>query len=82
MARRSAFIALLCGDLGLAMKLAFTIADAGHALHVGGQVTQTTHIIDVPENLVPMSVKQYLDNKHRPECYWSMSISVVEEPST
>jgi hypothetical protein len=64
------------------MKLAFTIADAGHALHVGGQVTQTTHIIEVPENLVPMSVKQYLENKHRPGCYWSMSISVVEEPST
>jgi|DEB3_MinimDraft_2_1074329.scaffolds.fasta_scaffold122530_1 hypothetical protein len=64
------------------MKLAFTIADAGCALHVGGQVTQTTHVIEVPEKCIPLSIKQYLENKHRPECYLSMSISVVEEPST
>ncbi len=52
------------------MKLAFTIADAGCALHVGGQVTQTTHVIEVPEKCIPLSIKQYLENKHRPECYF------------
>ena len=61
------------------VKLAFTISDAGHALHVGGQVTTTTQIVDVPDNIVPHAVRLYLENNKRPDCYWSMSISVVEE---
>ena len=61
------------------MKLAFTIADAGAAIHIGGQVTQTTHVIDVPDHLVPLKLKQYIENKDRPGCYWSMAVSVVDE---
>jgi len=64
------------------MKLAFTISDAGAALHVGGQVSTTTHIVEVPDNLVPMQVKRYVEGKDRPNCYWSMAVSIVDDEST
>lgn len=61
------------------MKLAFTIADAGHALHVGGQTTAETYIVDVPDLLIPKAVQGYLANRNNPHCFWSMSVSVIVE---
>ena len=61
------------------MKLAFTMSDAGAALHIGGQVNTTTHVVEIPDALLPLRVKQYLEGKDRPGCYWSMAISLVDE---
>jgi hypothetical protein len=62
------------------MKLAFTISDAGHFVHTGGQVTTTTHIVDVPDDRIPAAVKHYLDSHKNAACYWSMAVSVIETP--
>lgn len=61
------------------MKLAFTIADAGHAIHVGGQTATETHIVEVPDSLIPKTVLSYLKNREKPDpgLFWSMSVSVV-----
>lgn len=61
------------------MKIAATISDAGMALNVGGPVNQTTHIIEIPDSCLPMKVKQFLEGKDRPNAYWSLSLTLVDE---
>ena len=63
------------------MKLAFTIADAGHAIHVGGQTATETHIVNVPDSLIPKAVLAYMADRANPDkgLFWSMSVSVVVE---
>lgn len=60
------------------MKLAFTVADANHQIHVGGETERTTAIVEIPEELLPEIVKKYLEERMKPGyCYHSLSISVV-----
>jgi hypothetical protein len=61
------------------MKIAATISDAGMALNVGGPVNQTTHIIDIPDSFLPLKVMQFLSGRDRPNAYWSMSLTLVDE---
>ena len=61
------------------MKIAATISDAGMALNIGGPVNQTTHIIDVPDECLPLKVRHFLAGMDRPNAYWSMSLTLVDE---
>lgn len=61
------------------MKIAATISDVGMALNVGGPVNQSTHIIDIPDSFLPLKVIQFLDGKDRPNAYWSMTLTLVDE---
>ena len=64
---------------GEVMKIAATISDAGMALNVGGPVSSVTSIIDIPDSCVPPKVRQFLESKDRPNCYWSLSLTLVDE---
>lgn len=59
------------------MKIAFTIADYGAAVHIGAPVELCTHIADVPDELIPDGVKLFIAKTGQPGCHWSMSVSVV-----
>ena len=64
---------------GVRMKIAATISDAGMALNIGGPVNQTTYIIEIPESYLPLKVRQFLEGKDRPNAYWSISLTLVDE---
>lgn len=61
------------------MRIAATISDAGMALNVGGPVNQTTHIIEIADSCLPLKVRQFLEGKDRPNAYWSISFTLVDE---
>lgn len=72
------------------MKIAMTISDASDMAGCGGELERQTHIVDVPNELIPPAIKRHLAEKQRRETamekgtplgwyYVSMSISLVAE---
>lgn len=66
------------------MKIAFTITDASHAVHAGGEVIRETHIVVLDVMQVPEEVLRHLARveqarKEKLFCHESMSISIVKD---
>lgn len=66
------------------MKIVFTIADAIHFVHAGGEVEKISSIVDIDPSSLPDEVKSYLEEKIREKrkgmnCYKSLSISILHE---
>jgi len=45
------------------LNLVVTFSDFGTAANVGGNVEYTSEIISIPEENVPLKLKEYLSNK-------------------
>ena len=71
------------------MKIAATITDAGMACNVGGPVSTTTHIIEIPDVYLPQGIRNYFQQraetieraKTHPRSAWyqSLTFSLIEE---
>ena len=64
------------------MKLIFTVTEATHYVHVGGEIERVSDSIEIPDELLPDIVKEYFKDKQKAEendsyhSYMSMSISI------
>jgi hypothetical protein len=54
------------------MKLVVTLHHFGVAIHVGGCVESVSHVIDIPDNLLPPEVLKYTKGDTY-ECTMSLS---------
>ena len=61
------------------MKLVITMHYAAMAANVGGNVEARSHIVDIPAELVPQEVSDYLKHPERYQ-YTGLSLSYLKEP--
>lgn len=68
------------------MKLVFTVSDAIHAAHVGGEVERKSAILEIDHLALPALVRDYLteiaNESSKKPCFLSMSISVLHDQPT
>lgn len=64
------------------MRLVFIVADATHAAHIGGEVERQTATVDIPDESIPVIVREYLRIKSEENTsngkwsYLSMSVAI------
>ena len=67
------------------MKIVATITDATCVVHIGGDISRESAIIDIPDDLVPGIIKEHFkrtewarsgENRH---CYETLSFSLLNE---
>ena len=65
------------------LRIAVTLCDCSAVLHVGGDVTRKTSIIELSDDQIPAMLKSHFEfvasaKEHNMQVYETVSLSIVE----
>ena len=56
------------------MKIAATVTETAHACFVGGAIQRNTAIIEIPDDIIPQLVKNYLKDSSYAQIEFSLLV--------